>query len=52
MSFSSSDALFPPRELGAVLGREYESQCRTLCYGNYPTWTDVQGRFLELRKFL
>jgi hypothetical protein len=31
MSFSNSDALFPPEELAAAIAAEYESQCRLLC---------------------
>lgn len=32
MSFSRSDALFPPAELASVIGPQYEAQCRVLCY--------------------
>lgn len=52
MSFATSDALFPAGELAASLGREYETQCRQLCLGPYPAWTDVQARFLELKELL
>jgi hypothetical protein len=52
MSFSNSDALFPPAELAAVIAAEYEGQCRLLCYGPYPSWADVQARLLELRELL
>jgi hypothetical protein len=52
MSFARSDALFPPSELAAVIGSEYETQCRMLCYGAYPSWNDIQARFLELRQLL
>lgn len=52
MSFAHSDALFPPQELAAVIGPEYATQCRMLCYGPYPSWADVQGRFLQLRDLL
>ena len=52
MSFSNSDALFPPEELAAAIAAEYESQCRLLCYGPYPSWVDVQARLLELRELL
>ncbi len=52
MNFARSDALFPPPELAAVISPEYESQCRVLCYGPYPSWADVQIRFLELRDSL
>ena len=52
MSFATSDALFPAGELVATLGREYETQCRQLCLGPYPVWTDVQARFRELKELL
>jgi len=52
MSFARSDALFPPPELAAIIGPEYERQCRALCYGPFPTWAEVQARLEELRRFL
>jgi Nucleotidyl transferase AbiEii toxin, Type IV TA system len=52
MSFARSDALFPAPELAAAIGAEYEVQCRRLCYGPYPTWAEVQARFLEIRELL
>lgn len=52
MSFSRSEALFPSLELSTIIGTEYESQCRMLCYGPYPTWDKVQARFMELKKLL
>lgn len=52
MCFAHSDALFPPPELAAIIRPEYESQCKMLCYGPYPSWKDVQARFLELRELL
>jgi hypothetical protein len=52
MSFAHSDALFPPSGLATVIGAEYEAQCQMLCYGPYPSWTNVQARFLELRAIL
>jgi len=52
MRFAVSDALFPPADLAAAIGAEYEAQCRQLCYGPYPTWAEVQARFLELRDLL
>ncbi len=52
MRFAGSDALFPPSELAATIGAEYEGQCKMLCYGPYPTWAEVQARFLELRDLL
>ena len=52
MSFANSNALFPPPELAAILGREYETQCAMLCYGPHPPWRAIQDRLLELRGFL
>lgn len=52
MSFGHSDALFPSQELAAIIGPEYESQCRMLCYGSYPSWDNVQARLLSMRDLL
>jgi predicted nucleotidyltransferase component of viral defense system len=52
MRFANSDALFPPSELSATIGAEYESQCKILCYGPYPTWAEIQARFRELQNLL
>lgn len=52
MSFANSDALFPPVDLAASIGAAYEAQCRMLCYGTFPTWANIQARFLELREVL
>jgi hypothetical protein len=52
LSFASSDALFPSNELAAVLAREYEQQCQTLCYGAYPAWAEVLAIFARLRPLL
>jgi hypothetical protein len=52
MSFARSDALFPPPELAAIIGPEYERQCKALCYGPFPTWAKVQARLAELRRYL
>jgi hypothetical protein len=52
MSFARSDALFPPGDLAAAIGAEYEEQCRMLCYGPYPSWADIQTRLQELRDLL
>jgi len=52
MRFAHSDALFPPHDLAALIGPEYEAQCRMLCYGPYPSWENVQARFLEMRDVL
>ena len=52
MKFARSDALFPPAALAATIGVEYEAQCRQLCYGPYPSWAEVQTRFVELKELL
>lgn len=52
MSFASSDALFPPTKLAAIIEAEYTEQCRMLCYGPFPSWGDLQARFLALRNLL
>ena len=52
MSFARSDALFPAAELAAAIADEYASQCRVLCYGQFPSWSEVQARFEELRQLL
>jgi len=52
MSFANSDALFPPEQLGGLIGPQYEVQCRQLCYGPYPSWPDVQAAFHRLRDLL
>jgi hypothetical protein len=52
MSFAASDALFPDRELVAIIAPEYEAQCRLLCYAQAPTWTDFEVLFAELKTLL
>lgn len=52
MSFADSEALFPLPALASQLEAEYERQCRQLCYGAYPSWSDVQRRFAGLRGLL
>ena len=52
MSFARSDAIFPPTDLAVLIGPEYEQQCRTLSYGPFPFWDEVQGVFSELRDVL
>jgi hypothetical protein len=52
MSFATSDALFPPAKLRAILAAEFERQCRTLCFGPYPTWDEVQARLEAIRGLL
>jgi hypothetical protein len=52
MRFSRSDALFPPADLAAIIRAEYEAHCKMLCYGPYPSWAEVQARFLQIRHLL
>ena len=52
MSFARSDALFPPSELAATIGAEYDRQCKMLCYGQYPSWEEIQTRLLDIRDLL
>ncbi len=52
MNFQKSDALFPSIHLESALGIEFEKQCRILCFGEYPTWKQVQQRFKEIQKLL
>lgn len=49
MSFAKSEAFFPSVTLAATIEKEYEAQCKLLCYGAYPSWADVQTRFEELK---
>jgi hypothetical protein len=52
MRFATSDALFPPADLAAVLASEYEGQARLLCYGAPPSWAEIVTCFSELRGLL
>ncbi len=52
LSFANSDAIFPPKELSTTLGREYEAQCKALCYGTYPAWREVLAAFEDLKERL
>jgi len=49
MSFANSDALFPPAAIAEALERDYEQQCRVLCFGAFPTWPEVRACFEVLR---
>lgn len=52
MKFSKSDAIFPQAQLSNLLKKEYEEQCKILCYGQYPSWEEVLKRFDQLRDYL
>jgi predicted nucleotidyltransferase component of viral defense system len=49
MCFANSDALFPTDDLREMIRKEYENQCRTLCFSSYPEWEQVEDRFRNLR---
>lgn len=49
LRFRSSVALFPVGELREMVAKEYEHQCSVLCFGDYPSWEEVQNCFEELR---
>jgi hypothetical protein len=50
--FARSDTLLPPGDLASVISAGYEAQCRLLYYGPYPSWAEIQARFLALRDLL
>ena len=52
MCFARSDALFPPVALATLIAEEYQRQCRTLCYGPFPTWDQVLSQFETIRNLL
>jgi len=52
MSFAQSDALFPVGELREMIARNFEAQCRALCFGPFPTWEKVQARLEHIRHLL
>lgn len=52
MSFAGSDALFPPAAIAGAMARDYDEQCRTLCYGSAPPWNEVQAALIALRPLL
>ena len=49
LDFSKSIALFPIGELRQAIAKEYQQQCQSLCYGNYPTWEEIEAGFSEIR---
>lgn len=52
MNFAKSDAIFPQGNLEKVLAAEFDRQCRILCFGEIPTWRQVQQRFVEMQELL
>ncbi len=52
LRFAESEAFFPPAPLADILAREYEGQCRALCYGRIPSWEEVRSALAALRPLL
>jgi hypothetical protein len=52
MRFNKSDALFPSANLNDAMKQECTSQCRQLCYGEYPDWDMVVARFRRIQELL
>ena len=52
MRFAQSEALFPTGDLRAMIATEYATQCSLLCFGEYPTWEEVEACFLALQSSL
>jgi hypothetical protein len=49
LSFRDSPALFPSPDLEGYLQGEYVTQCRPLCYGDFPDWKEIMECFESLR---
>lgn len=52
LRFGASQALFPADALREMVRTTYEAQCRLLCFGTYPSWDEVEARFVQLRDLL
>ena len=52
LAFCNSIALFPIGNLRQEIAKEYQQQCKNLCYGKYPTWEAIEACFSELRNQL
>jgi hypothetical protein len=52
LSFSNSEALFPQDEDRLMVEKAYNEQCRNLCYGEYPNWSEVAACFDQYRNIL
>jgi hypothetical protein len=49
LRFHQSAALFPTGQLRTMVAKEFEDQCRLLCFGSYPGWEEVEQCFDSLR---
>lgn len=52
LSFAGSAGVFPAAEVRGQIAADYDEQCRTLCYGAYPSFDEIVGRFEEIRDVL
>jgi hypothetical protein len=52
LAFSTSQALFPQGDLRKKLQKDYETQCQSLCYGEFPSWSTVETCFEAMREKL
>jgi hypothetical protein len=52
MNFVKSEAIFPQGDMGITLATEFEKQCQILCFGEFPTWRQVQQRFMSIHDLL
>lgn len=52
MNFAKSEAIFPKGDIEIILATEFEKQCRILCFGEFPTWPQVQQRFADIQNLL
>ena len=52
MNFAKSEAIFPKGNIEKALAAEFEKQCRILCFGEFPTWSQVQQRFIDIQDLL
>jgi hypothetical protein len=52
MQFCNSQALFPAPEMTAMLSKEFEAQCKLLCFADYPTWNELRARFDSIRELI
>jgi len=52
LRFSNSIAIFPEGDLREAIMSAYETQCRILCYDEYPQWEEVESCFEEFRDLL
>lgn len=52
LAFRDIDGLFPPAALREQIERDYDEQCRLLCFGSIPPFSRAIGRLEELRELL